>query len=89
MAKTIIDNDLSVRETEKLIQSMLDKPEKQTAKKNLNPAMELVYREMEKKLEKSIGSPVNIKSRDGKKGSIVIDYFSQEELERLIDKIGE
>ena len=89
VAKTIIDNDLSVRETEKLIQSMLDKPEKTPAKKSLNPAMELVYREMEKKLEKSIGSPVNIKSRDGKKGSIVIDYFSQEELERLIDKIGE
>ena len=89
VAKTIIDNDLSVRETEKLIQSMLDKPEKQTAKKNLNPAMELVYREMEKKLEKAIGSPVNIKSRNGKKGSIVIDYFSQEELERLIDKLGE
>lgn len=88
VAKTVIDNDLSVRETEKLIQKMIEKPEGAKTKKKPNPAAELVYREMEKKLERSIGSPVNIKSRDGKKGTITIDYFSQEELERLIDKLG-
>lgn len=89
VAKTIIDNDLSVRETEKLIQKMVEKPEHSKVQRAPNPAMELVYREMEKKLEKSIGSRVNIKSRDGKKGKIQIDYYSQEELERLIDKLGQ
>lgn len=88
VAKTVIDNDLSVRETEKLVGKMTEKPGGAKPKAKINPAAELVYREMEKKLEKSIGSPVNIKSRDGKKGTITISYFSQEELERLTDKLG-
>lgn len=87
-AKLIIDNDLSVRDTEKLVKDILaEKPEKKT-KKGLNPAGLLVYRDMEKKLSDTLGSKVAIKSRDGKKGKIEIEYFSSEELERLYDKLG-
>ena len=88
LAKTVIDNGLSVRETEKLVKKMTEETGEKPVKREPSPAMELVYREIEKKLEKSIGSPVKIKSRDGKKGSIQIDYFSREELERITDKLG-
>ena len=87
-AKTVVNNSLSVRETEKLVQEILKDSGEATVARKKNPAKELVYRDMEKKLEKKLGSPVNIKSRDGKKGSIKIDYFTQEELERLFDKLS-
>ena len=46
-AGIIIDNDLSVRSTEKLVKDMLsEKPEK--PKRNINPAGLLVYQEMER-----------------------------------------
>ena len=86
-AGIIIDNDLSVRSTEKLVKDMLsEKPEK--PKRNINPAGLLVYQEMEKKLSDMLGSKVGIKSRDGKKGRIEIEYSSSEELERLYDMLG-
>lgn len=86
-AGIIIDNELSVRSTEKLVKDMLsEKPEK--PKRNINPAGLLVYQEMEKKLSDMLGSKVGIKSRDGKKGRIEIEYSSSEELERLYDMLG-
>ena len=88
VAKYVINNDLSVRETEKYIKDILEP--RQTVQKPaaLNPAGLLVYRDMEKKMSNCLGSKVGIKTRDGKKGRIEIEYSSQEELERLFDKLS-
>ena len=87
IAKAVIDNDLNVRETEKHIKDILEpKPEKKTAAV-VNPAGMLVYKDMEQKMSNSLGSKVDIKTRDGKKGRIEIAYSSHEELERLFDKL--
>ena len=48
----------------------------------------LVFKEMEKKMSNSLGSKVGIKTKDGKKGKIEIEYSTQEELERIFDKIS-
>ena len=88
VAKYVINNDLSVRETEKYIKDILEP--RQTVQKPaaVNPAGLLVYRDMEKKMSNCLGSKVGIKTRDGKKGRIEIEYSSQEELERLFDKLS-
>ena len=77
----IIKNGLSVRETEKLIQEQSGKPKK-PAKKAKDPDLARV----EEDLKEALGTRVSIK-HSGKKGKIEIEYFSRDELERLIDML--
>lgn len=82
LAQRIIDEKLSVREIEKIIQD-LNKPkkEKEKAKKELS----FLYKDLEEKLKRNLGTKVTINAKDEKKGKIEIEYFSKEELERITD----
>ncbi len=80
----VFDNQLSVRETEKLVKN-IDKPEKE--KKTTPEAVALAYRQMEDSLREKIGAKVSIKPKNDQKGKIEIEYFSQEELEIIVDTI--
>ena len=84
VAQAVFDKKLNVRDTEKLIKD-LDKPEKQPKKK---PANDFIYRDLENKLKDKMRTKVVIKNRDNNKGKIEIEYFSQDELERIIDMIN-
>ncbi len=77
----IIAEGLSVRETEKLA-SNIGKVKGRPAKKVKNPNVAKV----EEDLKQALGTRVYIK-QNGKKGKIEIEYFSKEELERLIDTL--
>ena len=79
----IFDEKLSVRETERLMKA-LSKPEKET---RLKPANDFVYRDIEDKIKKIMGTKVVIKNKNNNKGKIEIDYYSQEELERIYDML--
>jgi ParB family chromosome partitioning protein len=83
LAQRIFDEKMSVREVEKLMREM-DKPEK--TPKEL-PENDFVYRDLEEKLSKSLGTQVSIKNKKNNKGKIEIQYFSQAELERIIDAL--
>lgn len=79
-AKKIIDDGLNVRQTEKLIKNILEK--KENKKK---PVQKDIYiKEMEDRLKTALGTKVTI-SKGKKKGKIEIEYYSQEDLERLIE----
>ena len=84
LATRIFDEKLSVRETEKLIKQMnnnnLDKTKK--IKKPLENTE--IYQSLEEKLKQSIGSKVMINRKDNTKGKIEIEYYSDDELERII-----
>ncbi|SKC08963.1 chromosome partitioning protein, ParB family [Lachnospiraceae bacterium] len=80
----VFDQQLSVRDTEKLVKN-LGKPEK--IKKKTPEALTLIYREMEDKIREKIGAKVAIKPKDDKKGKIEIEYFSQDELENIVNTI--
>ena len=84
IAMKIFDENLSVRETEKLMHQM-DKPEK--AKKE-TPENDFIYRDLEDKVSKIMGTQVVIKNKNNNKGKIEIDYYSQEELERIIELLS-
>lgn len=85
LAMKVFDEKLNVRETEKLVKSIL-KPEKKNKTKEIwTESEELVYNNMEEKMRTILGSKVVINKKDKNKGKIEIEYYSNEELERLIE----
>jgi ParB family chromosome partitioning protein len=84
LAKEVVSKGLSVRDTE-LIINQKPKKEKKKTKKDLNVA--LAFSDIEKKLTEQIGAKVKIKSK-GNKGSVQIEYYSGDELERIIKILG-
>ena len=84
LASKIFDEKLSVRETEKLVKS-LKTPKKATEKKKIEHMF--VYDDIQEKLKNVIGTKVNIHAKANGKGKIEIEYYSEEELERIYDLI--
>lgn len=83
-AKKIVQENLSVRDAEKLVK-LLNRPEKEKPEKEKGPDLNLVYKQIEEKLKTIMGTKVVINRKDKNKGRIEIEYYSQEELERLIE----
>ena len=82
VAMQIFDEKLSVRETEKLIKSMNAPAKQKPAKKELKN--DFVYRDIENQLKEKIGTKVRINRKDEQKGKIEIEYYSPEELEKIL-----
>ncbi|NCC42349.1 MAG: ParB/RepB/Spo0J family partition protein [Clostridia bacterium] len=87
VAMRIFDEKLSVRETEKLVKE-LQKPKKEK-KPVVDTQLDLVYHQLEEKIKSIIGTKVAIRYKDNEKGKIEIEYYSQAELERLIELFEE
>ncbi len=83
VAVKIIEEKLSVRDVEKLVK-MMNRPQKEK-KPEKGPDIDLIYRQVEDKLKSIMGTKVVINQKDKNKGRIEIEYYSQEELERLIE----
>lgn len=84
LAQQIFDEKLSVRETEKLVKKLQkQKPEKQ--KQPVDDSMSVFYEDMEQKLKAIMGTKVAIHQKDNQKGKIEIDYYSTDELERIME----
>lgn len=81
IANQVFDEKLSVREVEKLVKS-LNTPKKKIKKPEINQA---VYDDMSEKLKQIMGTKVNILPKNNEKGKIEIEYYSSDELERIID----
>ena len=79
-ASDVIKNDLSVRDTEKLV-----KNRKAPAKKKEKelPENDFVYRDIEEKMTQHLAAKVKILNKANGTGKIEIEYFSDAELERL------
>ena len=83
VATKVFDEKLSVRETEKLVKSVLEPvaPKKTVT----NTAEDAIYQNLEEKMKSIVGTKVSINRKKNNKGKIEIEYYSQEELERIID----
>ncbi len=84
-AMRIFDEKLSVRETEKLIKSLLNPKSQQEKKKLSNKA---VYQQLEERMKEILGAKVSINRKSEHKGKIEIEYYSDEELERIMELIN-
>lgn len=78
IAGRIVKEGLSVRATEEILK---EKPKKKTKKVNLNK--KLAFDEIEKSVSSILGANVKINDK-GNKGTIKIEYYSAEELEKII-----
>lgn len=83
VAMRIFDEKLSVRETEKLVKE-LQKPKKEKTQET-DTQMEVIYHQLEEKIKSIVGTKVSIQHKANNKGKIEIEYYSQAELERLIE----
>lgn len=84
IASKIFDEKLSVRETEKLVKA-LKTPKKEQKTDKIERTF--VYDDIVEKMKNVIGTKVNIHAKANGKGKIEIEYYSEDELERIYDMI--
>lgn len=82
LANKIFEEKLSVRETEKLVKTFNNPKEKKNEEEY---ADSFIYEKYENDFKEIIGSNVSIKRRSKDKGRIEIDYYSNEDLERIME----
>jgi len=82
IAEKIFDEKLSVRQAEKLVKD-LDKDVKPKEKKVLDPNLETIYRNLEEKCKAKTGTKVSIISKGDKGGKIEIDFYNNDDLEKI------
>lgn len=83
-AVRIVNDKLSVREVEKLVKNTA-KSEKEKKEKIEDRNITIIYNELEERLCQAVGTRVIINRRDNSKGKIQIEYYSQSELERIVE----
>ena len=84
LANRIFDEKLSVRETEKLVKALKD-PKKMVKKEKIEHTF--VYENLEERMKGIIGTKVRVNPKANGKGKIEIEYYSEDELERIYDLI--
>lgn len=88
LAQQIFDQKLSVRDTEKLVKSMQnEKKGKKKEPEKLDSKLLAIYSDLEEQMKKIMGTKVHINSKNSNSGKIEIEYYSQDELDRIIDLI--
>lgn len=85
LAQNVIDDKLSVRELELLIRKLKTSPTRAKSKTSneINP----YYKDLTYKLENYFGTKVNITNKNNK-GKIEIEYYSEEDLQRILEIIN-
>ena len=86
VAMQVFDQKLSVRETEKLVKK-LQEEKKVPAQEEMPEAKDdsFIYKGLEEKLKQVLGTKVEIKKKANNTGKIEIEYYSIDELERLVE----
>jgi len=81
LAQQAFDESLSVRDIEKIVKN-LNKPKVEKKKAEKQSA---IYHEIEEKLKSALGTKVQINAKDEEKGKIEIEYYSKEDLQKIMD----
>ena len=81
-AQTILKRGLSVRQTEELVQRLMGRRSRSTPSRRRSPE----EADIEEQLRRALGTKVNLR-RGRKGGTVVIHFYSEEELEALIDRL--
>lgn len=93
IALQVIDKNLSVRETEKLMKKLQKlqenaESENETEKKKTEEsALTAIYENIAEQMKSILGTKVEIRRKDREKGKIEIEYYSHDELDRLLQLI--
>lgn len=85
LAMDIINLDLNVREAEERSKIVKEESKKSSNKKKEVSKIEIIYKDIENRLKRALGTKVSFKPVTKSKGKIIIEYFSSEELERILE----
>jgi ParB family chromosome partitioning protein len=86
LAKKVIGEGLSTRQVEQLVRHLTERPESAVSKaktKPIDPNVQAAVTE----LERVLGTRVRVVDLNGKRGRIEIEYYSQDDLDRIYSQI--
>ncbi len=86
LANKIVEEELNVREVEKLIRD-LNKPQKANTKDKKSEQLDAVYASIEENLKQKLGTKVNVVNKGNGAGKIEIEFYNNDELERILEAI--
>ncbi|RKM61611.1 ParB/RepB/Spo0J family partition protein [Butyrivibrio sp. XB500-5] len=86
LAQKVFDEKLSVRETEKLVKNLgkTSKPKKPVVK---NESIDAIYASLSEKCKQAVGTKVDIISKGDGTGKIEIEFYSNDDLEKITDRL--
>jgi ParB family chromosome partitioning protein len=89
LARRIIESGMSVRESEEEVARLKKQPGGKPGKsgKSTNSAEETALRDLEKRISEHLNARASLK-HGAKKGKLTIEYLGNEDLERILEKLG-
>ena len=87
IAQQIFDEKLSVRDVEKLVKN-LNKPAKVKKTNPVDKGLEAVYQDIEENLKQKLSTKVAITSKGNGAGKIEIEFYSHDDLEKIMDLLS-
>ncbi|MCR5195380.1 MAG: ParB/RepB/Spo0J family partition protein [Pseudobutyrivibrio sp.] len=86
-AEKAFDEKMSVRDVEREVKKLLSdkKSDKKSKSAELDPQLVAVYQDTQEKLKGILGTKVFINAKDNKSGKVEIEYYSQDELNRIVE----
>lgn len=86
LALDMINLEMNVREAESLVKGEKEKKGNSSKTKNKKvDKLDIIYKDIENRLKKAFGTKVSFKPETKSKGKIVIEYYSSDELERILE----
>ncbi len=84
-AQKVFDEKLSVRDVEREIKKLTsEKTDAKDEKDPIDPKLLAIYNDLQEQMKKILGTKVSIVPKDNKKGKVEIEYYDQEELDRIV-----
>ena len=91
VAQKVVEKELSVRETEKLVKDLLKigtgKKEIKPEEPKEDPSIEIIYRQIEERLQQTLHTKVSIQRKRNGHGKLLIDFYNSDDLEKIIDRL--
>lgn len=87
IAQQIFDEKLSVRDVEKLVKN-LNKPVKPKKIVSTDNSLEAIYQNIEENLKQKLSTKVSISPKGNGAGKIEIEFYSHDDLEKIMDLLS-
>ena len=86
-AEKAFDEKMSVRDVEREVKKLMSEKTSDKKSKNsgIDPQLQAIYQDTQEKLKGVLGTKVYINAKDNKSGKLEIEYYSQDELNRIIE----
>ena len=86
-AQKIFDEKMSVRDVEKAIKNMQKEHKVKKDNQKIDKKTEAIYHSLEENMKQIMGTKVTIQAKNGNQGKVEIEYYSQDELDRIVNMI--